>query len=98
MYGPTVAVATRSSLCDSAHPRSLASSTAKDCRSTIIHASDHRNLAFAAQGLSFRQIGLSVGISASTVQGYVERARAGGPQLSVAGRRGRGRARPASDK
>src|SRR5215831_8277824 len=35
-------------------------------------------LRLAAQGLSFRQIGQSVGISASTVQGYVQRARAAG--------------------
>ena len=27
-----------------------------------------------AQGLSYRQVGQSVGISASTVQGYLERA------------------------
>ena len=35
-------------------------------------------LRLAAQGLSFRQIGQSVGVSASTVQGYVKRARAAG--------------------
>ena len=35
-------------------------------------------LRLAAQGLSFRQIGQSVGISASTVQGYVQRAHAAG--------------------
>jgi helix-turn-helix protein len=35
-------------------------------------------LRLAAQGLSCRQIGQSVGISASTAQGYLQRARAAG--------------------
>ena len=35
-------------------------------------------LRLAAQGLSYRQIGQSVGISASTIQGYLERAQAAG--------------------
>jgi len=35
-------------------------------------------LRLSAQGLSYRQIGQSVGISASTVQGYLERAQVAG--------------------
>jgi transposase len=35
-------------------------------------------LRLAAQGLSYRQIGQSVGISASTIQGYVKRAQSAG--------------------
>ena len=35
-------------------------------------------LRLAAQGLSYRQIGQSLGISASTIQGYVKRAQSAG--------------------
>jgi DNA-binding NarL/FixJ family response regulator len=35
-------------------------------------------LRLAAQGLSYRQIGQSVGVSASTVQGYLHRAQDAG--------------------
>src|SRR5687767_6756909 len=40
-------------------------------------------LRLAAQGLSYRQIGQSVGISASTVQGYVARAQHAGVSWPV---------------
>jgi hypothetical protein len=44
----------------------------------IIHAPDWRVLRLSAQGLSYRRIAQSIGISASTVQSYFERAQRAG--------------------
>jgi len=44
----------------------------------IIHASDHRGVAPGRAGPQLRQIGQSVNLSPSTIQGYVTRAQRAG--------------------